>query len=59
MFKLSSLDKVSEGKLLEFDTLAKEGSSKLSKSSNLIYKNNSKKLNNNNIVRSEGPRDHS
>jgi thiol-disulfide isomerase/thioredoxin len=33
--------------------------SKFSKSSNLIYKNNSKKINNNNIIRSEGPRDHS
>ncbi len=33
--------------------------SKISRSSNLIYKNNSKRLNNNNIIRSEGPRDHS
>ena len=32
---------------------------KVSNSSNLIFKNNSKKLNNNIIIRSEGPRDHS
>jgi len=32
---------------------------KFSNSSNLIYTNNSKELNNNNKIRSEGPRDHS